>query len=148
MINTDIAFPTLSDEDKLKSNTEDLRFRLYEKMDPVPFSLNGEHYLISSSYKCILKVKDTDKRFNIQVIDTKTGDTLGTVTFCPAPYNHRDLERQLSIELIHDITKCLLNRPNDLVAWNSKFCETGLYIDPNEGEVEITNCELKEKLNE
>lgn len=33
--------------------------------------------------------------------------------------------------------------------WNSKFCETGLYVDPFKGEIEITtNCELKEKLDE
>lgn len=36
-----------------------------------------------------------------------------------------------------------LNNP-----WTNVYCEKGVYVDPNEGEVEITNCELKEKLSE
>lgn len=149
MINTDVAFPEMSEQEKIISNTKLLRSRLYEKMYPFFFMINEECYLLSESYQCILKVEDSAEDFDIKIFDTNTGQLLGTVKFIPATYYSTSLEMVFSVKLLHNITKCLLNRTSNLVSWNSKYCEPVLYVDSLKGEVEITNtCELKEKLDE
>ena len=149
MNNLDIEFPVLSKEDKIKNNTEYLQYRLFSKMNPVYFKINEESYLFCESYKCILKVENESKDFNIKVLDTKTGKELGIVQCFYTPFFNNEIEKELSISLVHDITKCLLNRPKEEINWNSTYCESGLYVDPSKGEIEvITNCELREKLDE
>ena len=107
------------------------------------YKFYGSSFWLNRDYLCHSKEWHVVLKINIENVPEETVDVYHADT------GNHITKLKIKPHIIIDIIKAVeYFEPSEEIAWNTSFCEKGVYVDPNEGEIEITNCELKEKLSE